>query len=144
MGKIPNSKYRYASYGLRFDVNRFDEIDKERFVATINKIDKDMAKSNGEEIGGRSDSPWLYSDACGINNGSVHCNVWRGTAAELANSNLIAVYPVMGWWKDRPYLGCSNKKTRYSLIVSLKTQEIETDIYTPVKNMISIPVASSI
>lgn len=143
MGKIPNSKYRYASYGLRFDVNRFDEIDKEKFVATINKIDKDLANSNGEEIGGRSNSPWLYSDACGINNGSVHCNVWRGTATELANSNLIAVYPVMGWWKDRPYLGCCNKKTRYSLIVSLKTQEIETDIYTPVKNKISIPIVSS-
>ena len=49
----------------------------------------------------------------------------------------------MRWWNDRPNLGCANKKTRYSLIISLKTPEIETDIYTPVKNMISIPIVQS-
>lgn len=139
MGKISNNKYRYSSYGLRFDINRFNE-SKEEFAAKINKIDKELAKLNGNYTAGRSESMWKYSDACGIFNGSLHSNIWNGTAADLAQNNVLAVYPVMGWWKDRPNLGCCNKHTRYSLIVSLKTPSVETDIYTPVANQINIPV----
>lgn len=139
MGKISNNKYRYSSYGLRFDVNRFNE-SKEEFTAKINQIDKELAKSSGNYTSGRAESMWKYSDACGVFNGSLHSNVWNGTAAELAQNNLLAVYPVMGWWKDRPNLGCCNKHARYALIVSLKTPSVETDIYTPVANQINIPV----
>ncbi len=143
MGKIPNNKYRYASYGLRFDINRPNE-EKDFFIKKINKKDGDLAKSNGEELSSRESSKWLYGENTGIYNGSVHSNVWKGTAAELATSNILAVYPVMGWWKDRKSLERYNKKTRYSLIVSIKTPSIETDIYTPIKNSIAIPVPNEI
>ena len=33
--------------------------------------------------------------------GSVHSDAWTGTAAQLASSNLIAIYPVGGWWRYR-------------------------------------------
>ena len=137
MGNITSNKYRYASHGLRFDLNRVGE-SKDVFVQSINKIDKDAAKANGEAVTGRPTSEWKYSDACGINNGSVHSNIWKGTAADLATSNILAVYPVMGWWKDRPALGCYNKKARYSLIVSIKTPPVETDIYTPIANLVNV------
>jgi hypothetical protein len=29
--------------------------------------------------------------------GSIHSDVWEGTAAELAASGIIAVYPITGW-----------------------------------------------
>lgn len=143
LGCGTNNKYRYSSFGLRFDVNRLNET-KENMVRKINKIDNKFAKEHNLELYDRPDSPWRYSDECGINNGSVHSNVWEGTAAYLAESNCVIVYPVMGWWKDRKHFACYNKKARYSLIVSLSTPETNVDIYTPVANMIKIPVPTEI
>ena len=36
------------------------------------------------------------------NLGSIHSDVWHGTAADLAERDYIAVYPVIGWWRERP------------------------------------------
>jgi hypothetical protein len=58
----------------------------------------------------------------------------------LAASNLIAVHPAVGWWRERHHLGRWNKKTRYSLIVSIQTPTQDVDIYTPVAVQIGIPV----
>lgn len=143
MGKIPNNKYKYASCGLRFDLNRPSE-KKDFFIKKINKIDNDLAKENGEILASRENSKWLYGEDTGINNGSVHSNVWKGTAAELATSNLLAIYPVMGWWKERKSAKAYNNKLRYSLVVSIKTPDIETDIYTPIANLVKIPVSTSV
>lgn len=144
LGCGTNNKYRYSSYGLRFDVNRVGE-SKERMIRKINRIDNELAKENGQEIESRpSDVPWRYGDECNINNGSIHSNIWEGTAASLADSNYIVVYPVMGWWKDRKQFACYNKKARYSIIVSLSTPETEIDIYTPVANMVKIPVPTEV
>ena len=103
-----------------------------------------QAKEKGISISDRPESPWKYSDECGINNGSIHSNVWEGTAADLAESNHLIIYPIIGWWKERKNLECYNKKTRYSLIVSLETPSIETDIYTPVLNKVKISLPQSI
>src|SRR5690606_21472063 len=46
---------------------------------------------------------------------SVHSDTWSGTAAELAECGVIAVFPVTGWWKERPHLNCWNRQARYSL-----------------------------
>jgi hypothetical protein len=62
------------------------------------------------------------------------------TAAEIATCNLIGIYPVTGWWKERKYLEHWNRETRYSLIVSLETPNQDIDIYTPVQNLINIPI----
>ena len=50
----------------------------------------------------------------------------------------------MGWWKERKSAKAYNNKLRYSLIVSIKTPDIKTDIYTPIANLIKIPVPISI
>ena len=36
------------------------------------------------------------------NLGSIHSDVWHGTAADLAERDYIAVYPVICWWRERP------------------------------------------
>lgn len=138
-----SSKYRYASHGLRFDLNRATE-KLDDFIAKICDYEKQEAKEKGISISDRPESPWKYSDECGINNGSIHSNVWEGTAADLAESNHLIIYPIIGWWKERKNLECYNKKTRYSLIVSLETPSIETDIYTPVLNKVKISLPQSI
>ena len=129
------NRYRYASHGLRFDLNTPNETEQ-NFKSRINKA------ANEDEIivGGTSGSErWKI----GINNrkqGSLHSDIWIGNAADLATCNIIGIYPIIGWWRERHNLGCFNKQSRYSLIVSLEVPEQEVDIYTTVRNMIAVPV----
>jgi hypothetical protein len=128
-------KYRYQSHGLRFDVNNSTE-NVDSFRQRINKAVRD---DDYEREGGSNSGKWKI----GIdnrNNGSIHSDIWEGTAAELATCNHIAVFPVIGWWRERKHLGKVNNKTHYSLIVSLETPAQEVPLYTTVKNMIEIPV----
>ena len=40
----------------------------------------------------------------------------------------------------KPWVGSSLRQAHYSLVVSLATPEVETDIYTPVANEIGINI----
>ena len=59
------------------------------------------------------------------------------SAAELSDCNLIAVYPVVGWWRERAYLKRYDKSIRYSLVVSLSTPRTDVDLYTPIITQIT-------
>jgi hypothetical protein len=73
--------------------------------------------------------------------GSLHADIWRGTAADLASRGSIAVYPAMGWWKTRPKLERYDQAARYAMVVSIRAPEIDVDLYTEVANQIGVPVA---
>jgi len=131
-------RYGYASCALRFDVNGTDT--KEAFLARINAA-TDMEGKGYESDGGSV--KWLI----GKNNrhlGSIHSDIWEGTAAELAVSNLIGIYPTVGWWKERAWLERWNRKIRYALIVSLHTPRQDVDLYTPIYNIIKTKVPVTI
>jgi hypothetical protein len=72
--------------------------------------------------------------------GSLHADIWHGTAADLAQRGCIAVYPVTGWWKQRPARDHSERGARYSLIVSIETPGQDVDIWTPVAQEVGIPI----
>jgi hypothetical protein len=72
--------------------------------------------------------------------GSVHSDTWRDTAINIATCNLISVFPVIGWWRQRSHLKQFNNRTRYSLILSLETPAQEIDLYNAVKAKIKVPV----
>ena len=130
------NKFRYASHGLRFDVKRSLE-NLNDFKQRINKkarIQKPFKPSSSPESGIWTLGKNLHSL------GSIHSDVWRGTATDLAERSYIAIYPVIGWWRERRNFERWNKQARYALIVTIKTDEIETDIYTPVANEINIPI----
>jgi Subtilase family len=129
-------RYRYQSHALRFDVCSPGE-DKSTFLKRINKQSRE---EDDEKVTSSSASSHWTIGAQQRNKGSVHSDIWSGTAAELASSNLISVYPVVGWWRERHNLEKYNNSTRYSLIVSISTPENDVDIYTPVKAKISLPV----
>ena len=132
-------KYRYQSYGLRFDVNKEGET-KEEFKQRINKAARDEEYEKGSAS---SDNRWIVGkDNRSI--GSVHSDIWKGTAADIATCNLIAVYPVIGWWRERHNLKKYNSKTRYSLLVSLETPVEDVELYTSIMNKISVPIAIEI
>lgn len=70
------------------------------------------------------------------------------TATELAECNLIAIFPIGGWWKTRTNLNKYNSRARYSLIVSLDTPAENIDLYnvvkTKIENIIAAPIAVEI
>ncbi|MBS1910627.1 MAG: S8 family peptidase [Bacteroidetes bacterium] len=126
-------RYRYPSHGLRFELNAPGE-DADHFTRRINK----QARENPKEGPGTSapTDHWRLGKQRDV--GSIHSDVWSGTAAELAGSNLIAVHPTIGWWRERHHLGRFNSRCRYSLIVSIEAPTQNIDIYTPVALRIGI------
>ena len=131
-------RYRYASHGLRFELNTPGE-ERKRFEKRINR----KALEEGEKKPKGSAAEFWTIGSAGRDTGSIHSDIWQGRAADLADSNLIAIFPVNGWWKERHHLNRWNRKTRYALVVSIETPDQEIDIYTPVAAQIGIatPVA---
>ena len=127
-------RYRYASHALRFELNGPGEREGE-FVQRINRKAREEDEHPGTE--GSSDH-WMLGETRNV--GSIHSDIWSGTAVELALSNLIAIHPAVGWWRERHHLGRFDKHTRYSLIVSFKLPGQEVDIYTPVAVGLGVPI----
>jgi hypothetical protein len=127
-------KSRYASHGLRFAVKIADE-NVEEFRKRINKA----ARSEDEAVPHVDDTGWVLGPVL-RDRGSLHSDVWRGPATDLARRGVIAVYPVGGWWKERVQQQRFNSSTRFALVVTIATPGIDVDIYTPITNQIVIPV----
>ncbi len=130
-------RYRYASHQLRFDLREADETNDE-FRKRINK----RALAEEEERPARSGDPdgWFLGSET-RNRGSLHSDIWHGTAADLAARGLVAIYPVTGWWKELQGRDQSELGARYSLLISIETPVEEVDIYTPVAIEAGVPVA---
>ncbi len=133
-------RYRYASHALRFDLNSPGE-DKDIFVKRINKKSRDEDEGKPDA---KSPTKYWVIGSDNRDKGSIHSDIWKGSAADLSDSNFIAISPVIGWWRERKHLGKSNKIGRYSLIVSITTPEQDVDIYTPVKIASEIKTAIEI
>lgn len=126
-----NSRYTYQSHGLRFDVKRPTET-VDGFRRRVNLVARE--ESNGSS-GSGEDQAWLIGKS-GRHRGSIHGDIWQGTAADLAERGCIAVYPATGWWKTRQALERYNETARYALVVSIKAPEVDVDLYTEVENQI--------
>ena len=132
-------RYRYPSHLLRFDVNSPFE-SKDDFLRKINKA---MRDDGNEYLSKASTSKYWVIGSQNRDKGSIHSDIWEGTAADLAASNLIAVYPKIGWWNKRKHLNKANSQARYALIVSIETPEQDVDIYSPVATKVEVPVSIS-
>lgn len=129
-------RYRYASHGLRFEINSPGE-DRDSFIQRINASAR--ADEEGTPATNSAADHWVIGSK-GRDKGSIHSDIWKGTAAELAASNLIAIYPIVGWWRERTHLRRAESSARYSLLVSISTPEENVDIYTPVAIQLGVPV----
>jgi hypothetical protein len=128
------SRYRYPSHGLRFDIKRPRE-STETFLGRVN-----AAAEQSDEDGPRgSDPDWLLGTQA-RHRGSLHVDIWRGTAADLASRHGIAVYPAMGWWKSRTPLECYGREARYALVVAIEAPGVDVDLVAEVENQIAVPI----
>jgi len=127
-------RHRYQSHGLRFDVKRPTE--------TVEEFRRRLSKDAWEDPDVR---PEVTSEShnweLGRNlrtRGSIHSDVWHGSAADLAASGQIGIHPVTGWWRERPHLDRWSRKARYALIVSIATPRTDVDLYSAIQNQVAV------
>lgn len=127
---------RYQSFGLRFDLRRRLET-VAAFAERVNALEREDPQG-GAQIA-PDDQRWRFgpqSRSCG----SLHCDEWTGPAVELAARDIICITPVIGWWRNRASIEICNKQTRYSLVVTLSTPDVEIDLHTPISNLVETEI----
>ena len=126
-------RYVYPSHGLRFAMKR-PEDNLDAFRQRVNK----QARDEGEKpLALNTESGWLFGRDQQTSAGSLHTDIWSGSAADLAAKEAVVVYPVAGWWKNRPKMDQSDKGVNYSLVVSIEAPEVEVDLWTPVYQQVA-------
>lgn len=131
-------RYTYASHGLRFDLNSPEEAnDIDNFKKRINKEAREDKEDKPEYDG--LGNRWTIGPTY-RNKGTVQSDSLVLSGIEIADCYHLVVYPVGGWWKTRKSEKCMEKQARYSLVVSLQTDAEEVDIYTPIANIVRIPL----
>lgn len=133
------TKHRYQSHGLRFELKGPTET-LDEFHKRLNQI----ALGDEESRPSGSDNDGWYLGTRVRDRGSLHSDILTGTAADIAERDTIAVFPVTGWWKEKKNRDRSDYGARYALIVSIEPEGVETDIWTPINNQILVPVSSPI
>jgi Subtilase family len=131
-------RYSYPSYGLRFVTKDATEL-----LTDFQKRITKNAHEEGDTVSFKEDKGWFLGTEL-RNRGSLHSDIWTGTAADLAAKDAIGVYPVGGWWKDRPFHNRWSEQIRYTLIVSIRVMGEEADIYTPVATLVRQTLAIEI
>ncbi len=132
------NRYRYASHGLRFDVKRPTE-SLDEFRKRLNE----MALDDDEDkpASGSDSADWYLGDQV-RKHGSIHSDILQGSAADIAERGVVAVYPVSGWWKDQRKADRGEREARYALVVTIETPGVEADIWTPVAEQVGVPIRS--
>jgi hypothetical protein len=133
-------KYAYQSHALRFAVRRPLETEasfRRRINAQAVEEEQVLSAASGADLG------WTIGVRARAR-GSLVSDSWTGTAAELSNRGQLAVFPAMGWWRNRPSHGRFEQVARYSLVVSIEAPEIQQDLYAIVAQQIEAPVGIEI
>jgi hypothetical protein len=128
-------QYAYHSHALRFEVRRAGET-QQAFLGRINRLARD--EEYGTQTGG-GDAHWALGDQL-RRRGSLHADVWSGTAADLADRGMLGIYPAIGWWRRRTRLERYDRSARYALIVSIEAPEAPLDLYALLAAQIAVPV----
>jgi hypothetical protein len=121
----------YRAYGLRFKLKRKDET-QEDFRRRINNSERETGESFDSD---RDSTKWLVGPGA-VSAGSLHCDIWKGPAIDLASIDMIAVHPVTGWWKTHLGQRKAKAKGRYCLLVSIDAREQDCDLYSEISTAI--------
>jgi hypothetical protein len=105
----------------------------DEFRRRINQAARDEEEGTPGGAGGED---WLLGTFRDC--GSLHSDFWLGSAADLAERDAIGVFPVGGWWKEKPYLNRYDEQARYALVVTIRAPGSNVDIYTSVETAISV------
>lgn len=117
--------YQYHSHQLDFEIIKRNET-LEVFKARISRPDDE---ENDAQIQ-RTGENWLLGRPS--IKGSIRKDILVLTGREMAERNIIAVYPKNGWYKNLKRQNKFNQKVRYSLVVSIESEAQDINLYAPV------------
>ena len=141
-GSLGEDRYKYESFGLRFAINRPEE-PIEEFKKRLNKLAREESRGDGDSVKKKSyngeSKHWKFGPK-NRSTGSIHSDTITLKGAQMAECGNIAVYPVIGWWRERHGQKRYNDRGRYALVVSLVSPKTDIDIYTPVAIQIKTQV----
>lgn len=124
--------YSYHSHQLDFElIKRNESIDE--FQIRISKPENETKENKPSRTG----VSWAIGNTISAK-GSIRKDFISTTGREMSERNVLAVYPKNGWYKNLKRQNKFNEKVRYSLIVSLETEELNVDLYTPVMNQVAV------
>jgi hypothetical protein len=136
-GRTYRGKYGYPSHRLAFAIQRPGESEPV-FNARMQALAADPDDVLADKGDAAEDEGWKVGSQ--VRNVSTVQSDWIfGTGEALVSRRKLAVYPMSGWWKNRPKLGFADARARFSLIVSLETDQ-DIDIYTPIEALIKTPI----
>jgi hypothetical protein len=130
-GRAATRPDTYRSFGLRFTMKKRTETDA-AFRARVNAAQE----NDGSDAESETDC-WLLGPKA-IQAGSLHCDLWRGYAIDLAGHDAIAVYPVGGWWKSHFGQRRVTDKGRYALVISISAPGQQVDLHAEVSNLVEV------
>lgn len=136
-----NGRYTYPSFGLRFALQRRNET-MQQFKSRLN--DKAKGQGGGSFVE-RDSEHFILSDKQEREPGSIRSCIWEGPAIDVAQTNAVAIMPTNGWWKERRKFDQSSVGVPYSLVMSLRTESTDVDLWTEISNLnkIAIPTTSA-
>lgn len=124
--------YAYHSHQLDFElINRYESIAE--FQIRISKPDSETKENRTKRTG----VEWAIGKKSNLK-GSIRKDFITANGRELSERNILAIIPKNGWYKNLKRQKKFNEVVRYSLIVSIETEEIEVDLYTPVFNILNL------
>jgi hypothetical protein len=135
-------QHTYASHRLRFALKGpFETMEEfERRIAQAAQAEDD-ARTSIRPFD--ADKNWLVGPT-NRDRGCLHADIWRGTARELADCGVLAVYPAGGWWKYHNSSDRVGRSVTYGLLISLTTPEVSADLYTPTAIQLGVPVPAEL
>ena len=135
-GRASTRPDTYRSYGLRFALKKRRETAND-FRTRLSKTEEKAEKA------GQETDYWLLGPQA-VQAGSLHCDLWRGPAIDLAAHDQIAIYPVGGWWKSHIGQNRMNDKGRYALAISISAPDQDVDLYAEIAAAIEARIAAEV
>jgi len=127
------NNFRYHSHELDFKLIKPTETLSE-FKRRISAASSGTEENIDENIDKTSEF-WMLRERV-RSKGSIKKDFIKTSGANLSNRNILAIYPKNGWYRIRKKLGKVDSIVRYSLLISIETQETDVDIYSPVYSLV--------
>lgn len=135
-GRAATRPDTYRSFGLRFAMKRRTETAAD-FRRRLSNAPGERAENDGEA------DYWLLGPQA-MQAGSLHCDLWRGPAIDLAAHDQIAVFPVGGWWKSHVGQRRITDRGRYTLAISISAPDQDVDLYAEIAAAIEARIAAEV
>ncbi|UAK23846.1 S8 family peptidase [Sphingomonas nostoxanthinifaciens] len=135
-GRAATRPDTYRSYGLRFAIKKRTETAAD-FRRRLSNAPGERTENDGEA------DYWLLGPQA-MQAGSLHCDLWRGPAIDLAAHDQIAIFPVGGWWKSHVGQRRISDRARYTLAISISAPDQDVDLYAEIEAAIETRVAAEV